>query len=158
MINENNLPNIPADCPTHFTADTPQELISIIQNDWPYSVPIDIEHSIIWTRLPIIDFSQVPSQFASRIHQDGLWGFTGSSSPPPSPSTLSSCLPALADWDITMDKLTRSPKGTPKEDKMIQEVGKEVDRFVRNRWIESQWETAWFINPAVSLCVLGTHH
>jgi len=31
------LPPIPVDAPPYFTADSPTELISIIQNDWPYS-------------------------------------------------------------------------------------------------------------------------
>jgi hypothetical protein len=31
------LPDLPADAPPYFTADTPAEYISIIQNDWPYS-------------------------------------------------------------------------------------------------------------------------
>src|ERR1700735_603191 len=112
-------------------------------------VPADIEHALVWTRLPIIDFSRVPSQIAARLHQDGLWGFTGCSSPPPSPSTLPSCLPALAEWNVTMDKLIRSPTGTPAEEEMVRDVGREVDQFVRNRWVEKEWETAYFINPPV---------
>ncbi|KIM89469.1 hypothetical protein PILCRDRAFT_813408 [Piloderma croceum F 1598] len=145
--NDSKLPVIPADCPSYFTANTPPGLISIIQNDWPYSVPADIEHTLIWTRLPIIDFSRFPPQIASRLRQDGLWGFTGRSSPPPSPSALPLCLPSLAAWNITMDKLIRSPKGTPEEDEMVREAGREVDQFVRNRWIEDEWDTAWFVNP-----------
>jgi hypothetical protein len=31
------IPVVATHYPTHFTADTPAELISIIQNDWPYS-------------------------------------------------------------------------------------------------------------------------
>jgi len=136
-----------ADSPSHFTANTPPELISICFNDWPYALPVDIEHVLVWTRLPIIDFPQVPTQITSRLYQDGLWGFTGCSSPPPSPSTLPLCLPALADWNVTIDKLIRFPKATLEEDEMIKEAGREIDQFVRNRWIESEFETAWFVNP-----------
>jgi hypothetical protein len=35
--NDSKLPVIPADCPSYFTANIPPGLISIIQNDWPYS-------------------------------------------------------------------------------------------------------------------------
>jgi hypothetical protein len=35
--NDSKLPAVIADGPTHFTANIPPELISIIQNDWPYS-------------------------------------------------------------------------------------------------------------------------
>jgi hypothetical protein len=31
------LPAVTTDYPTYFTVNTPPELISIIQNDWPYS-------------------------------------------------------------------------------------------------------------------------
>ena len=34
---KSELPPIPENAPTYFTADTPSELISIIMNDWPYS-------------------------------------------------------------------------------------------------------------------------
>lgn len=46
-----------------------------------------------------------------------------------------------------MDKLIRSPKSTPEEEEMVRDVGREVDQFVRNRWVENEWETAYFINP-----------
>ena len=85
------------------------------------------------------------------MKQDGIWGFTGSDSPPPSPSTLPDCLPALSDWGVTMDQLIRSPQGTKEEDDMVRKVSEEVDMFVRKRWKEREWETAWFVNPPVSL-------
>jgi hypothetical protein len=50
-----------------------------------------------------------------------------------------------------MDKLICSPRGTPEEDEMIREVGREVNQFVRNRWASKEFETAWFVNPPVSL-------
>jgi hypothetical protein len=52
---------------------------------------------------------------------------------------------------VTIDKLIRSPKGTPEEDETVREAGREVDQFVRNRWIENEWDTAWFMNPVVGL-------
>lgn len=164
-----NLPPIPADAPVYFTAETPPELISVIMNDWPYSgkfphktlqwdnnqinsmfftVPPEIEHSLIWTQLPMIP-TDLPRSIAPRIAQDGLWGFTGLDSPPPSPSTLPACLPALAEWDVTMDKLVISPKGTDEEEELVKRAGNEIHTFVKRRWNEDEWETAWFVNPPV---------
>ncbi|KAH8085412.1 hypothetical protein BXZ70DRAFT_900205 [Cristinia sonorae] len=148
---------LPADTPSYFTADTPSELISIIMNDWPYSVPADIEHSLIWTKLPIIPPDLHPS-IAPRVAQDGLWGFTGASNPPPSPSTLPACLPALAEWGVTMDKLVRSEKGTDEEEELVREAGREIDLFIRRRWSEREWETAWFVNPPRLQSVPGLAH
>jgi hypothetical protein len=113
-------------------------------------VPPNVEHSLIWTWLPILHSSIVPEQVVTRLERDGLCGFTGTTSPPPSSSTLPSCLPALSEWGITMEKLVRSPKGTQAEDEMVKRAGREIHEFVRNRWVEQEWETAWFVNPPVS--------
>ena len=90
---------------------------------------------------------------AARLGQDGLWGFTGLDSPPPSPSTLPSCLPALADWGVTMDKLITSPKGSDEEEELVRKAGDEIATFVKRRWNEDEWETAWFVNPPVSVLI-----
>ncbi|KAF8867621.1 hypothetical protein BD779DRAFT_1606266 [Infundibulicybe gibba] len=147
-IIQETLPPMPADAPPYFTSSTPSEYISIIQNDWPYSgCRPEIEHTLVWTR-----------SVSARIDQDGLWGFTGLNSPPPSPSTLPSCLPALADWGITMEKLIRSQKGTTDEEVMVQRAGAEVQEYVKKRWAENEWETAWFVNPPRLQSVLGLAH
>ncbi|KAL0565094.1 hypothetical protein V5O48_016933, partial [Marasmius crinis-equi] len=133
--------------PPYFTRDTPPEYISIIQNDWPYSVPVEIEHTLIWTKVPIYHSDLVPPSITARIHQDGIWGFTGITSPPPSPSTLPLCLPALSEWGITEDKMIVSPKGSEEEEELVRKAGIEVNEFIRKRWNEDEWETAWFVNP-----------
>jgi len=146
------LPPLPPDAPEYFTADIPadSDLISIIQNDWPYSVPIEVEHTLIWSRVPIFHPALIPAEIDARVQQDGLCGFTGNEEPPPSPSTLPECLPALSEWGITMEKLIRSPRSSPEIEEMVKNAGKEVNDFVKRRWVESEWETAWFINPPVS--------
>lgn len=169
QLSDTTVPPLPADAPAYFVADTPSSLISIISNDWPYSgryqtritpclrlttmstmsVPPEIEHTLVWTRVPIIPLD-IPDAVRPRIYQDGLWGFTGSASPPPSPSMLPAYLPALADWGITIDKLVCSPKGTAEEDRLVKEAGREIDIFIRRGWPEREWETAWFVNPPVS--------
>lgn len=166
------LPPLPPNAPRYFRADIPPELLSITMNDWPYSgmwtqptshipipilikrtVPADVEHSLIWSRVPIFPPDLPPpsaSPISARLHQDGLWGFTGTDSPPPSPSTLPACLPALADWGVTMEKLVRSPRGTAEEECAVKRYGEEIETFVKRRWNEREWETAWFVNPPVS--------
>ncbi|KIY71239.1 hypothetical protein CYLTODRAFT_346384 [Cylindrobasidium torrendii FP15055 ss-10] len=153
------LPPLPADAPPYFTASTPPDYISIIQNDWPYSVPNDVEHTLIWTRLPIFHSDLIDDKIASRIDQDGIWGFTGlGDENPPSPSTLPACLPSLAEWGVTLDKMIVSARGTPDEEALVLRAGEEVMKFVRNRWIESEWETAWFVNPPRLQSVPGLAH
>ncbi len=49
-----------------------------------------------------------------------------------------------------MDKLVRSQRGTDEEERQVREHGREIETFIKRRWIESEWETAWFVNPPVS--------
>jgi hypothetical protein len=100
--------------------------------------------------MPIYHPDLVADTIKTRIDQDGLWGFTGSDLPPPSPSNLPSCISKLAEWDITMDKMIKSEPPTEEETILIQKAGSEVHRYVKNRWVEKEWETAWFVNPPVS--------
>ncbi|KAH9983314.1 hypothetical protein BJV74DRAFT_850752 [Russula compacta] len=145
---DSGLPPIPPDIKPYFTADVPLQLVSIITNDWPYSVPPSIEHYLIWTVLPVLPPNILPI-IRPRLLQDGLWGFTGytADSPPPSPSLLPACLPALSDWGVTEASLVRSPRATEEEETAIREAGMEVHRFIITVWKEREWETAWFVNP-----------
>jgi len=145
---ESGLPPIPLGTKPYFTADIPLQLVSIIMNDWPYSVPSFIEHYLIWAVLPILP-PNLPLLIKPRLLQDGLWGFTGYpvDSPPPSPSQLLACLPALSDWGVTEGSLIRSARGTKEEETAVREAGSEVHKFVVATWKEEEWETAWFVNP-----------
>src|SRR5271170_105943 len=118
------------------------------------SVPPNIEHTVIWTRLPILHPSIVPEPIRARVEQEGLWGFTGTTSPPRSPSTLPSCLPGFSECEMNVKWLERSLKKTQSGDEMIMRAGYEVHEFVRNRWAEKEWEAAWFVNPPVRCSVL----
>ena len=91
----------------------------------------------------------IPPAIDARIQQDGLCGFTGSTDDTKSLPSLESCLPALADWGVSMDKLTRFPRGSEEEETMVKNAGKEVREFVMRRWKEDEWEMARFINPPV---------
>ncbi|KAK7048654.1 hypothetical protein R3P38DRAFT_2870686 [Favolaschia claudopus] len=153
-----DLPPLPADAPPYFSKSTPAEYLSIIQNDWPYSVPPEVEHTLVWTRIPIFHASLIPDAIRARVELDGLWGFTGSDEPPPSPSELSACLPALAEWGVTLDQMITSEKGTKEEDELVRLAGVPVHDFVRSRWKEEEWETAWFVNPPRLQSVPGLAH
>ncbi|KAJ3814049.1 hypothetical protein F5876DRAFT_86690 [Lentinula aff. lateritia] len=147
--------NVP---PPYFTSDTPDKYVSIIQNDWPYLVPHEVEHSLVWTKVPIFHPEIIPPSIAPRIEQDGLWGFTGNTSPPPSPSNLSSCLPALSEWGVSKEKMIISQKGTEEEEALVRQVGSHVQGYIERKWKETEWETAWFVNPPRLQSVPGLAH
>ena len=99
--------------------------------------------------MPVFHPALIPPAIDARVQQDGLCGFTGSTDTIESLPSLESCLPALADWGVAMDKLVRSQSGSEVEETMVKNAGKEVHEFVKRRWKENQWETAWFVNPPV---------
>jgi len=51
-----------------------------------------------------------------------------------------------------------SPKGTEEEERLVKEAGSEIDTFIRRRWNEEDWETAWFVNPPRLQSVPGLAH
>ena len=126
----------------------------ITSTDDCLTVPPFIEHHLIWSVLPIFP-PDLPAIVKTRLLQDGMWGFTGytADSPPPSPSLLPACLPALSDWGITEASLMVRPCEPEEEEIAVREVGLEVHKFVIANWKEREWETAWFVNPPVSVFV-----
>jgi hypothetical protein len=49
-----------------------------------------------------------------------------------------------------MENLVRSPRGSSEIKEMARNAGREIDGFVKRRWVESVWEAAWFVDPPVS--------
>lgn len=47
--------------------------------------------------------------------------------------------------------MIKSQKGTEEEEELVRRAGKEVHNFVKKRWSEEDWETAWFVNPPVGM-------
>ncbi|KAI5114612.1 hypothetical protein M0805_002662, partial [Coniferiporia weirii] len=134
-------------------------------------VPLDVEHSLVWTKLPILPSPslimphiastltpELREKVSRRLAQDGLWGFTGSLDPPPSPSLLPQALGSLSDWGVTLDKLVISPKGSDEEEEAIKLSGAEVREYVTRIWSENDWETCWFVNPPRLQSVKGLAH
>ncbi len=100
------------------------------------SVPSDVRHFVFWTRVPLIHPAIVPSAIWDRIVHDGLWGFTGGD--------------REATYPISVDQDAHTME-------MVRKAHKEVDEFVLEHWLVIDWETAWFVNPPVSLINLTFH-
>ncbi|KAJ1302175.1 hypothetical protein OPQ81_001003 [Rhizoctonia solani] len=116
-----------------FTADIAEPLVKVLPNDWPYSVPSEIRHYVVWSRLPITHPGIVPAQIWDRIVQDGLWGFSGS---------------------------TYKPKGSGDQliDQLVRQAGTEVRTYVENKWPATDYEVAWFVNPPRLQSIPGLAH
>jgi hypothetical protein len=114
-------------------------------------VPADVEHLLVWSRAPFIHPAIIHPSISQRIEQDGLSGFIGLESPPPSPSTLPAAITAVESWGITLDNVIISPKGTDEEEAYVKKAGEEVHKYVESIWKAEEWEVAWFVNPPVGL-------
>jgi hypothetical protein len=55
----------------------------------------------------------------------------------------------LADWNIPLDFHVRYVKGSDDEEEMVRRAGEGVNEFVKIKWPEHLFETAWFVNPPV---------
>ncbi|EUC55428.1 phosphopantothenoylcysteine decarboxylase [Rhizoctonia solani AG-3 Rhs1AP] len=116
-----------------FTADIAEPLVKILPNDWPYSVPSEIRHYVVWSRLPITHPGIVPTEIWERVVQDGLWGFSGSEYKPKGSG----------------DKLI---------DQLVRQAGAEVRTYVENKWPAEEYEVAWFVNPPRLQSIPGLAH
>lgn len=65
----------------------------------------------------------MPPEVWDRVAFDGLWDFTGGET---------------------------KPKYDGPDAPLLKLAAREIDQFVRNLWVESEWECAWFMNPPVS--------
>lgn len=113
---------------------------------------------MVWTRQPIFHPAITPPSVSEHIESHGLWGFTGLTSPPPSPSSLPASLPALAEWGVPADYTVDRVQGTPEERALVKRAGAGVHDFVLSQWPEDRWETAWFVNPPRLQSVRGLAH
>ncbi|GJJ08768.1 hypothetical protein Clacol_002987 [Clathrus columnatus] len=125
----------PASIP-YFTSNISPDNVRIIYNDWPYSIPLDISHYVIWSRLPIVHPDIVHSSIRDQVHHDGLWGFSGG----PPEDLISS-----PDGQLAI-----ATPGTSAEARQhIINAGRHTHNFVVDHWPPELWEVAWFVNPPV---------
>lgn len=73
--------------------------------------------------MPLVHRDLVPPEVWDRVAFDGLWDFTGSET---------------------------KPKYDGPDAPLLKLAAREIHQCVRNVWVESEWECAWFMNPPVS--------
>ncbi|KAG8751743.1 hypothetical protein FRC14_007635 [Serendipita sp. 396] len=129
--------------PMVFRADLPEEYIKVIPNDWPYSVPLDVSHFVIWSRVPAISSANIPLAIYARVKEDGLWGFTGSEG-------QEEAIP-------TVGVEPKAPM-SESEKEFFAQACREFEIFVKREWSEDEWECAWFVNPPRLQSVPGLAH
>lgn len=119
----------------------------ILRNDWPYSIPRDATHHVVWSYLPILHPSLTSgsplSQLAwSIISRRGLCGTLHPS--------RDLTVPTLEQHAVHLPELNLTR--LDKEDRMVLEetlrkACGEVVEFVRREWDTARIEVAFFANP-----------
>ncbi|KZV89481.1 hypothetical protein EXIGLDRAFT_618136 [Exidia glandulosa HHB12029] len=122
----------------YFGVGTERHLWKVLANDWPYAVPFDVEHHIIWTRVPMVNEDLVPEALRQDVERSGIWGFSGGANMDPALQAFVG--PSAAHRDA------------------VRIVGARTNAFVQQYWREEDWETAWFINPPRLQSVKGLAH
>ncbi|KAL8280459.1 hypothetical protein RQP46_007107 [Phenoliferia psychrophenolica] len=105
-------------------------VVQVRRNDWAYGVPADVGHWVAWTPLPLLHPGSCEGSATpwEEVAKLGLTGFTGD--------------------DGSLPGFGADPTGP----------GREIHAFVKSRWSDSKWETAWFVNPPSLQSVKGLAH
>ena len=154
--------------------------IKVVFNDWPYGIPLDCKHYVVWCKYPIIS----PALFASpdtpfppgrsreillkAITADGIRGETGSVNkrlPIIGDKTSAIVKDALEFPEMANNPASISPLGEtglgPASD--LAEAahlwaGRFVKKFICHFWDPREYETVSFCNPAHLRTVPGISH
>jgi hypothetical protein len=140
-------------------------LVKTIPNDWPYAMPAECGHWVVWCKRPILDmalfsardtpFPKGPIREAvfAAITYDGIRGLTGNSKQiqPLGYKTRN----FLKDSSETLAWIKENNDGIQSQEEQICDLaekaqtwaGRFIDHFVKKQWPEEEWETAYFCNP-----------
>jgi len=149
-------------------------LVRTVPNDWPYAMPAECGHSVVWCKRPILDkilfadkdtpFPKGPIREAvfAAINHDGIRGLSGSERqiPPLGFKTrdfLNGC-PEVVTWmksDGRADNMQDEVAKLAAQAQMW--AGRFIDKFVKKHWPEKEWETAYFCNPPHLRTVPGAY-
>lgn len=120
----------------------------ILRNDWPYSIPRDSTHHVVWSYLPILHPSLTTTSSPlshlawSIISRRGLCGTLHPSRGLTLP-TIEQHAVHLPELNLT--RLEKEDRGVLEE--TLRRACAEVVEFVRSEWDTARMEVAFFANP-----------
>lgn len=141
--------------------------VKCIPNDWPYGIPGDCGHYVVWSKSPMLhpllfQSDDTPFDAGERaeiyeaVVEDGVRGLTGN------PSGLHvlgmNTVKILKDKPSVAVGQKDDDAASSKAERAHWWAGRHVRAYVLKRWPEDQWETAWFCNPPHLRTVPGLSH
>lgn len=176
MANVND--DIEVDSRTYFSDTVAEDpnLVKTIPNDWPYAMPAECGHSVVWCKRPILDkvlfagketpFPRGPIREAifAAINHDGIRGLTGTERRIQSLGFRTREF--LKESPEAMAWMKETAINNQSEEQQINDLaekaqiwaGRFIDTFVKKHWPEKDWETAYFCNPPHLRTVPGLSH
>lgn len=171
----------------HFVADVeiPEDpsgsLVKTIYNDWPYGVPADARHWVVWCKLPIIHRSLFDdTSFLDHVRQrgdpvaggdlveqlydcvtgDGGRGFTGFVPSGPTYTAVDGSSIPEVNGNVTRSILTDPASGVTPETASLahHHAGRHIRQYITAKWPPQEYLTAWFCNPPGLRTVPGLSH
>ena len=147
----------------NFVGHLDSELIvKCIPNDWPYAIPPDAQHWVVWSKLPILhpalfqtpdtpfDDPDLTLRLFDAVTSDGVRGLTGQQGNEiPTvygPNTYQ--LLQQDGTDITTENASKAQWW----------AGRHIRTYIHARWHPDHYETAWFCNPPNLRTVPGLSH
>lgn len=151
-------------------------LVKMIPNDWPYAMPAECGHSVIWCKVPILDkvlFAGKDTPFPAgpvreavykAVEIDGIRGLSGNERRIASVGHKTKGL--LAESAEVKSWMRETMGGGMSADGNLALVaeraqawaGRFIDKYVKAQWPEQDWETAYFCNPPHLRTVPGLSH
>lgn len=122
----------------------------VLVNDWPYSVPSEVTHHVVWSYLPILHPDLVCSEEEEKV-RESAWGIIAKRG---LCGTLTHkaglTLPTLAEHKTHLPHLIASIEDAGLEGKVqnaMQKACQDLVRFIKGRWDMQRYEAAFFANP-----------
>lgn len=168
--------------PSHYFNDEVMDDLSnvkVVFNDWPYGIPLDCKHYVVWCKFPIISpalFTTPDTPFVAGavrdvlfkgIMADGIRGLTGNTKRYPvigykAPQVMREALERHLDASKAPITSPLGSTGLGPEADLAEAAhlwaGRFVDKFICRYWDPTVFETAYFCNPPHLRTVPGLSH
>lgn len=136
--------------PRHFEASfVPGDDCQILVNDWPYSVPHNVIHHVIWSYLPILHPDLVsPLLFPDADIRDQAWSIISRRGLCGALATNGDLrMPSLADHLVHLPSINIDPTSHSKVEAAIRSACSHLVIFIRQHWDLKTHEAVFFANP-----------
>lgn len=123
----------------------------ILVNDWPYSVPAQVTHQVVWSYLPILHRDLVASQHVDEPIATAAWSIIAKRGLCGTLTRTGLTIPTVKDHAAHLPDLLSPLAATPDAEaelqKTLEKACVQLVRFIELHWDLAANEVAFFANP-----------